>query len=196
MFKWYISWDSFRKEVHKIKLCKGTEVPEMPKRHCTKLTTRVLLHGCRCASAPPQHIHSKLWWQFLMFQHMAISIVDRLQARQLKNCVLIPNRSGRFFSPPKHPHLPWGPSSLSCSRVLSVLSLSAVKPTTHLHLVLRLRMNGVTLSPPHPQTCHHGMHTNNFTFTLTGHCTMVSKTVICIPLHILKKSKYKITTNI
>jgi hypothetical protein len=85
----------------------------------------------------------------------AVGLVVTLQARQLRNCGLIPGGGRRFFLSTRKSRRILRPMKLPIQCVPGALPLRqssrGIKLTTHLHLVLRLRISGaVALCPPPP----------------------------------------------
>jgi len=79
-----------------------------------------------------------------------MSIFSRIWAEQLRNCGQIRRRGKKFFSSPKCPGHPCGPSNLFNRHW--ELFLQFVKLTTHLLLEPRLRMHNLYV---HSTTCLH-----------------------------------------
>jgi len=105
-------------------------------------------------------------------------IVTRQQRGRPRNPGSIPGTVNTYLLP-ELPDRLWGPSSLLSSRYRGLVPRTniegAVKSTTHLHLLLRLRISGAIFHSP---IWLHGVHTNNslcFKWTYTVGFTSRSK---------------------
>jgi hypothetical protein len=97
--------------------------------------------GSECANCIFNHYYICKW-----YQNSSVSIVTRLQAEQLKNCVLTPSRGNRFYLFSKASMLALGPTQPTGELISWGYSGWGVELTMHLHLVPRLRVIGAT--PP------------------------------------------------